>query len=293
MVKYAIKEIYGMADSLEEAMRIANEQAAIYPKPPPGGERPKLMPPTVNVYSKYNKLLSEDMRARIRVPGNYIRPSTAGSFNKTELVDGIIFPYTPQISYDQKADYQSMSTIHSNYTQYFYKSSNVGAINIQARFTVQNSEEALVYLSVKHLLSALTKMPYADDPGAGAPPPICRLDAYGSYMLKNVPVVISSFRIELPNDVDYFSVSKEVVTETSFNEDPVTESQTSFSPMAAAAQTAARNQVKSSSSTTEQNFVPMAANFAITCIPVYSRREMLQFSLKNFLENYTNNTKYL
>lgn len=283
-----------MADSLEEAIRIAQEQSAIYPKPPAGGERPKPVAPTVNVYSGYNKLLSEDMRARIRVPGNYLRPSTKGSDQGRELTDGIIFPYTPQINYDQKADYQNISAVHSNYAQYFYKSSSVGTINIQARFTVQNSQEASVYLSVKHLLSALTKMPYADDPGAGAPPPICRLDAYGPYMLKNVPIVISSFRIELPADVDYFNVSKELTTEVISNEDPVTESQATFSPMAAAAQSAtSRGQVKQTSSKTEQNFVPVISNFNINCIPVYSRREMLQFSLKNFLENYTNNSKYL
>lgn len=276
MVKYAIQEIYDMAFRTPGPTSFADSGSA-------GGtvsygldevsvtaKRVKPVQVTIN-----GKPTDTDMRVRIMVPGNYIRPSTSGNVKRNELKNGIIFPYTPQISLDYKSDYKNMNAVHSNYTQYFYTNSSVGAIQITAKFTVQNDKDAVVWLSTKHLLSALIKMPYADDPGAGAPPPVCRLMAYGDYMLKNVPIVIQSFRLELPADVDYYSVGterKEVDTETDESGRFQTETTTIFN---------------------EPNFVPTVSTFVISCLPVYSRKEMLQFSLKNFLEDYTNNTKYL
>ena len=49
-------------------------------------------------------------------------------------------------------------------------------------------------------------MRFGDDSNAGAPPPVCRFDAYGDFMLSNVPVSVASFKTELPNNVDYISV---------------------------------------------------------------------------------------
>lgn len=244
-------------------------------------EKVKPKEPEVNVYTRFNKLLTEDLRARIRVPGNYIRNSTVGSLNLQQFKNGIVFPYTPVIMYSHKADYQNIPAVHTNYAQYFYKSSNVSEINIEARFTVQNAEEASVYLSLKHLLSALTKMPFGDDPGAGAPPPICRLDAYGTYMLKDVPIVITNYKVVLPNDVDYYSVFGEGVegrTDQFFGIDK-------NNPYDLYQEKRISN--------TGQNFVPIMSTFSINCVPLYSRREMLQFSVKNFIEDYPNNTKYL
>lgn len=250
-------------------------------KLPDGAERPKPKEPEVNVYTRFNKLLTEDMRARIRVPGNYIKYSTVGSLNLQQFKNGIIFPYTPVIGYSHKADYQNVLAVHTNYAQQFYKSSNVTEINIEARFTVQNAEEASVYLSLKHLLSALTKMLVGDDAGAGAPPPICRLDAYGTYMLKDVPIVITGYKVLLPNDVDYFSVFGEGVegrTDQFFGIDKTNPNDL---------------YLEKTISNTGQNLVPTISTFSITCVPLYSRREMLKFTVKNFIEDYPNNTKYL
>ena len=247
-------------------------------------EKVKPKEPEVNVYTRFNKLLTEDLRARIRVPGNYIRNSTVGSLNLQQFENGIVFPYTPVIMYSHKADYQSIPAVHTNYAHYFYKSSNVSEINIEARFTVQNAEEASVYLSLKHLLSALTKMPFGDDAGAGAPPPICRLDAYGTYMLKDVPIVITNYKVVLPNDVDYFGISGDTVQRTT-------------TPVVGVDITDPTRVFERTDETTisgaGQNFVPIMSTFSINCVPLYSRREMLKFSVKNFIEDYPNNTKYL
>jgi len=234
---------------------------------------------TVNVFDISGKLVSDDLRVRIRVPANYITPSTVGSLSK-ELQSGIVFPYTPSITYDTVADYSTVNPTHSNYTQYFFNHSKVNSINITGKWTVQNSKDAAVYLATKHLLSALTKMRFGDEPAAGSPPPVCRLDAYGSYMMKNIPIVINSFRIELPNEVDYFKydTANDAVTETiQFLEDLEILDRTSSGKVG----------------TFGNNLVPISSSITLTCYPIYSRREMLQFSVSKFLEEYDKNTKYL
>jgi hypothetical protein len=149
-----------------------------------------------------------EMRARIKVPSSYLQKSTVGRNDELAKIGGILFPYTPAISYDNKADYATQSPLHSNYAQYFYQRSSVGAINITGKFTVQNEKDAGVYLSTVHLLKALTKMRWGADNNAGSPPPVCRLFAYGTYVLDNVPIAIASFRVELPDNVDYFTLGK-------------------------------------------------------------------------------------
>ena len=86
----------------------------------------------------------------------------------------------------------------------------------------------------------------AGDGDSGAPPPVCRLDAYGDMMLKNVPVVISSFRVELPDSVDYFTYKGML---------------------------------------SGNNAVPTMSTLAITCLPMYSRNEMQKFSVQNYVNN--------
>jgi hypothetical protein len=187
-----------------------------------------------------------DLRVKIRVPDNYIRMTTRGSAGELYNLSGIIFPYTPSISYEQKADYATATPIHSNFTQNFYQRSGISNISISGKFTVQNDKDAAVYLATVHLLRSLTKMLSGGEPNSGAPPPVCRLDAYGDYMLSNVPVAIGSFRVELPDGVDYF---------------------TTTTPSFGAAS------------------VPVLSTIAITCVPMYSRAEMQQFTVNGWLSD--------
>jgi hypothetical protein len=152
---------------------------------------------------------TKDLRVILRVPKAYLKGPAAGPSNILNDFGGILFPYTPTISYDNQAQYGAVNPVHSNYTQYFFKNSQVGQISISAKFTVQNEREGKVWLGVIHLLRALTKMRWGKDVGAGSPPPVCRLEGYGDFMLRNVPVVISSFKFDLPDNVDYISVGGE------------------------------------------------------------------------------------
>jgi hypothetical protein len=151
-----------------------------------------------------------DLRAKLRVPDMYLLSNTpsAGPNNILQKNGGILFPYTPTISIDNRADYGTSSPLHSNFAFYFFKNASVGPITVNAKFTVQNEFDGAVLLGVIHLLRSLTKMRWGDEPNAGSPPPICRLDAYGDFMLSNVPVALTGWRHELPDSVDYITVGR-------------------------------------------------------------------------------------
>jgi hypothetical protein len=164
----------------------------------PAGADPKsrsIRPQTAQFLFSNTKA-EEDLRVTIRVPNGYRNKAYEA---------GIIFPYTPQITVEHKADFTPQNPLHTNYTLNFYKSSSVSDISIQGLFTVQNDDDAIQYLSAVHLLRALTKGRFGGaDPYRGSAPPICRLTAYGDYMLDNAPVSIASFKQDLPSDVDYY-----------------------------------------------------------------------------------------
>lgn len=121
--------------------------------------------------------------------------------------NGVIFPYTPQITMSYSANYDSVDPTHSNYKIYNYKSSSVDSISIIGDFTAQDTTEANYLLAVIHFFKSVTKMFYGKDenPTKGSPPPLCYLSGYGTYAFDMHPIVISSFSLSYPNDVDYIN----------------------------------------------------------------------------------------
>ena len=193
-----------------------------------------------------------EYRVRLQIPTEYISGIQTGLLLSN---NGIIFPYTPQISFENVADYATQNLTHSNYTVYSYKSSRVGAISLTAKFTVQNDKDAVQYLAMLTVMRALIKMRTGKDDFAGAPPPVCRLNAYGANMLNNVPVAIASFRVDLPADVDYYSSNQSL--------DLLGNSE--YVPF------------------WETNLIPTVSTIVMSLIPMYSRNEMLNYSVKEWL----------
>ncbi len=216
---------------------------------PPGAMPPPNSAPTVSIKSVNGLKLGQDTRVRIIVPREYLVPQTIGIRGELQKIGGIIFPYTPTINYELKAEYSSQSPLHSNFAINFYSRSSVGQISISGKFSVENAEDALVYLSTNHLLKTLTRMRSGGiktgDANSGSPPPVCRLFAHGDAMLNNVPVAITSYRVDLPDTVDYFTVRDDPFLGT--------------------------------------NSVPTVSTIAVTCIPMYSRDEMQQYSVTGHL----------
>jgi hypothetical protein len=192
-----------------------------------------------------------DYRAKLLVPKDYILEKlTRGGTNKVlENAGGIIFPYTPTISYESFANYASQSIMHSNYQHYSYKQSGVSPIKITAKYTVQSDEDALIYLATLHLLKSLTKMQFGTDANAGAPPPVCRFSAYGDFMMRDVPVAVNAFSHDMSPDVDSYTTNSKNDNASEYY---------------------------------GTNFVPTVSTFSLTLTPMYSRNEQLAFNVTDF-----------
>jgi hypothetical protein len=132
--------------------------------------------------------------------------SGGGIFAPLNKTGGMLFPYTPNISVTHKANYEMESLVHTNYANPYYTHSTVDAINIQGRFTAQTNEEGKYVLAMIHFFRTVTKMFYGGVLNKGAPPPVLYLDAHGQYMFDHIPVVVSSFQYNLPNDTNYITV---------------------------------------------------------------------------------------
>jgi hypothetical protein len=193
----------------------------------------------------------KDMRVYIKVPSDYY----ANIFSKeVQKSQGILFPYTPSISYDTQASYGSVNPLHSNYTQYFFKNSAISAIQISGKFTVQNEEEAVVWMSVVELSRMLLKMPFGDDKNSGSAPPVCRLHGYGDWIFNNIPVAITSFKFDLPEGVDYIAKSQNGYGNT---------------------------------------MVPTVSTLTYGLIPIYSRKEIRDFGLDKWKKGELTGKGYL
>lgn len=213
-------------------------------------------PPTLSTQTidrKGNKL-GRDLRVKILVPPKYLDNS------RTDILQpfqGIVFPYTPTISYEVKADYGTTNVMHNNFAVSFYQRSSISSIVINGKFSVNNENDALIYIGTMVLLRAISRMrsggAKGGDVDSGAPPPVCRLFGYGDDQLSNVPVVLNNYRVEMPDAVDFFTVKYD---------DKVTS-------------------------------VPVLSTIALTLLPMYSRNEMQQFSVNNYLNGNFSGKGYI
>jgi len=119
------------------------------------------------------------------------------------ITDGIIFPYTPTIDVQYRAEYNAYSPTHSNYQHYFYKNSSVQTVQLQAEFTAQDTVEAEYLLACIHFLKSASKMFYGQDAQRGSPPPLLYLTGLGEYQFNESPCAITEFNYNLPSDVNY------------------------------------------------------------------------------------------
>lgn len=217
---------------------------------PFGAEKQISQRTAVSVTDRKGNKLDKDLRVKLRIPPKYFT-------NLTEplgIFEGIIFPYTPSIQYEFRADYGNVNPVHTNFPVNFYQRSSLGPISITGKFSVQNEADARIYIATMVMLRAITRMRFggarSGDPDSGAPPPVCRLSGHGSAMLDNVPVVVTNYRVEYPDSVDYFTVN---------------------------------NSGQSGSGENDLTSVPVVSTIAITCLPMYSREEMQQFSVNKYL----------
>jgi len=147
-----------------------------------------------------------DWRVKLRLApqATYLyKAANPGILAPLRDTDGIIFPYTPTIDVQYRAEYQTYSPTHSNYQHYFYKGSSVQTVQLQAEFTAQDTVEAEYLLACIHFLKSASKMFYGQDAQRGSPPPLLYLSGLGEYQFNESPCVVSEFNYNLPQDVNY------------------------------------------------------------------------------------------
>lgn len=221
------------------------------------------------------------------------------------LVDtnGVIWPYTPQITVTHQANYSTAMLTHSNYPAHFYNYSDVADIQISGEFTVQSIDEGQYLMAAVYFFRSATKMFFGQGENVGNPPPILFLDGYGSHYFPHVPCVITSFTHTLPNEVDYIQVP---ITSTTLTETPIEQSINNFgsvqgmkagldypSMLDSSTQATTRstqNIVEQAqktktgySSITSSTRVPTVSTVAVTVRPMYSRKNLHErFDLNKF-----------
>ena len=154
---------------------------------------------------------AEDWRVRLSLApsANYLyKAAKPGDILfPLKATNGVVFPYTPQITVNYKANYDPSDLTHTNYKILMYKNSAVEDVQITCDFTAQDTQEANYLLAVIHFFRSATKMFYGQDgksgPRAGTPPPLVYLSGFGAYQFDNHPLVLTNFSFSSPTDVDY------------------------------------------------------------------------------------------
>jgi hypothetical protein len=225
---------------------------------------------------RFSSSVGDDTRVRIVVPSGTLQGILLSGpvLSPLASTNGVLFPYTPSIQFTHGAQYNAENLTHSNYAYQFYQSSNTESINITATFACKNSTDAAYVIAAQHFFRTVTKMFYGTDPEAGLPPPVLRLEGHGDYQfgahnreVGGVPVVINSFSVTLPEDVDYITANTSPVSAGAFR--------------TAEADPFRAGQLDASSSS--QTRVPIVQQFSITCTPLYSRKSITSdFGFKKF-----------
>lgn len=236
-----------------------------------------------------------DWRVRLSLApsADYLyKAENPGILKYLQSTDGVIFPYTPQISVNYSAHYDPSDLTHSNYKIYQYKSSSVDQLSITCDFTAQDTFEANYLLAVIHFFRSVTKMFYGQDqlPKPGTPPPLCYLSGLGGFQFDRHPLVISSFNYSLPNDVDYIRAGSPTlqpgVDSTAYNgsKGDVSSSvlgRLGSSGLNTGAQKSAPQFTKATN--TQPTYVPTKIQIALTAYPIVTRNDISnKFSLKEY-----------
>lgn len=187
---------------------------------------------------------ANDWRVRITTQWGLFN---SGMFKMLENTGGVVWPFLPKITVATKANYTQVDAVHSNYPFQAYKNSSVDEITITGEFPCETEIDAAYWIAATTFFKTATKMFFGSGANAGNPPVICNLTGYGSSIFNKVPVVIKSFSVELPDDVNYVRCNK-FGTAT---------------------------------------WVPIMSTITVVVTPVYNRTRLRSFSLKDYASGKT------
>lgn len=193
----------------------------------------------------------DDWRVKISVPDLATFRTSPLLSPLVETGNNVVFPIVPTITIQHLATYESISPVHTNYNYPQFVNSQINEISIAGEFPVQNEEDGRYWLAATHFFRSVTKMFYGDSSNKGAPPPLCKLNGYGDYVFNNVPVVVTSYTTDLPNNVDYIRVPIYTNVVGQYEQ--------------------------------RYQMVPTNSSITITVKPTYSRGKIATFSLDRFI----------
>ena len=203
----------------------------------------------------------KDWRVKLSIPPLKAFEDSKILMRLKHITNGLAFPYTPTIIMSHQASYQAITPVHSNYPFYAYQNSSVDQMTLTGQFYVQNAMEGEYWIGALHYLRTITKMFYGQGEFQGAPPPVVKLNGYGDYVFKDVPVVVTNFTLDMPTEIDYIAVNMsrfgEVLTATDFDVETTTSGQIAY--------------------------VPTESQVTVSLQPIYSRPEVEKFSLDKFV----------
>ena len=206
---------------------------------PPGGE----LFSTSGEKIKINPSAENDWRVKIGCNWKIFNSSL---FSVLEKTGGVTWPVLPTMEIRTTANYSELAPVHNNYPFLSYKNSQVDAINISGDFICETERDAAYWIAATTFFRTVTKMFYGQGANAGNPPPVCSLNGYGSMLFSNTPVVVKSFSVSMPNDVNYIKVSANLTN----SERPT--------------------------------WVPIKSNISVEVQPIYNRADMRKFSLTEY-----------
>lgn len=138
--------------------------------------------------------------------------------NALGSTSGLIFPYTPSISFQHNVNYETSDVIHSNISYNYYKNSPPPTISLSGKFTADNRDNALHMLSAIWFCIACSKCEFGEKTeNPGLPPPIIYLSGY-DHLIDNIPVVISSINYKYPENLHYVNLVLDMSKDYNNNE---------------------------------------------------------------------------
>ena len=226
---------------------------------------PSSQPSLNNAVAAKVKGADNDWRVRLSIPSTMDK---TGILKPLDETNGLVFPYTPTILIQHSANYDAMQPTHSNYPFPAYQNSQIDDIVITGDFFCENAVDAQYWVATLHYLRSVTKMAYGQSTNAGSPPPLVFLNGYGDFVFPNVPVIIKTFSVDLPSDVDYIKTQAEGEV------------------------------TKINGGTSVDGFyegwAPVQSQVMVTVQPVYSRARTSQFSLDKFVKgDYLDNGGFI
>jgi len=178
---------------------------------------------------------------RVRINCNF--GLLGNGYGRLVETGGVVWPYNPKVSISSKANYSSLDLVHNNYPFPAYKNSKIEEITIAGDFTCETENDASYWIAATTFFKAATKMFFGASAYAGNPPIVCQLNGYGPGVFNSVPVVITSFTMDLPEEVNYIRCGT-----------------SSFGP----------------------TWVPIVSNISVTVMPIYNRTKLRRFSLQDY-----------